>query len=399
MSERGQDNPPRVLLVGQGQSDMGSLRGQLEALGYPLVLCDESADVPEIVRSRSVDLVIVDVTSPGVEGVRACRMIKEVKPAREMPVLLATLRADHETRTMGAEAGADGFLNKPIEADELWSQIGLVYRTCRLTAELRDENSRAEELNSKLMTAQAAMDRELNLAHRLQGSLLPQELPRFEKVAFAAGLRASGVVSGDFYDVFRLDERHAGFYVADAIGHGVPAALLTIFVKKGIRTKEIGTNSYRLLTPGEVLGQLNADIIEAALSDTPFVTMFYGCIDLETREVEYSSGGHPWPVLVSADGSAEAVRGEGPLLGVFPAEFTTNKITLKPLDRLVVYSDGVEDARDPNGLEGVDWMKELLRRYAGSPIEEQVTKVMDGLVGEREHLRDDTTMLLIHATG
>lgn len=389
---------PRVLLVGQGQSEMGSLRGQLEALGYPLVCCGGGEEAPGLVRSGAADLVIVDVTSPGVEGVRACRLIKEAR-APGIPVLLATLRVDRETRVMGAHVGADGFLNKPIEADELRLQLGLVYQNCRLTTELQEENSRTEELNARLMAAQAALDTELHLAHRLQGSLLPQELPKYSKVAFAAGLRPSGAVSGDFYDVFRLDEHHAGFYVADAIGHGVPAALLTIFVKKGIRTKEIAGHSYRLLRPGEVLEHLNQDIIEAELSDNPFVTMFYGCIDLETRQLEYATGGHPWPLLLNRHGKTEMVESEGPLLGVFRSEFSTSSMTLEKGDRLVVYSDGVEDARGTGGVLGLDWMRILYQKHALLELEEQVTRVMDGLVGPMGHLRDDTTMLALQAIG
>ena len=328
MSANREPEMPRVLLVGQGQSEMGSLRAQLDALGYPLEYCERGEDAPGMVKTMPVDLVIVDVTSPGVEGVRACRLIKEVQRGRSVPVLLATLRVDRETRAMGAQAGAEGFLLKPVDADELRSQITLAYRASRLTQELQNENARSEELNAKLRTAQEALELELQLAHRLQGSLLPHELPRYEKLTFAAGLRSSGAVSGDFYDVFRLDETHAGFYVADAIGHGVPAALLTIFVKKGMRTKEVSGKSYRLLTPGEVLGQLNNDIIEAALSDNPFVTMFYGCIDLETRRLDYSTGGHPWPLLLSAHGKAELVESEGPLLGVFQSQFSTASLTL-----------------------------------------------------------------------
>ena len=390
--------PLTVLLVGQGQSGMGSLRAQLEALGYTLVLCERDVDVPRVLGSRRVDVVIVDVTSPGIEGVRTCRLAKEV-PGHDVPVLLATLRADRDTRTRGAEVGADGFLNKPIEADELHTQIGLIHRAFRLTTDLRQENSRAGKLNAQLMSTRSALDMELQLAHRLQESLLPQTLPRFEKVVFAAGLRPSGAVSGDFYDVLRLDEKHVGFYVADAIGHGVPAALLTIFVKKGIQTKDISGNSYRLLTPGEALSRLNDDIIEASLSDNPFVTMFYGCVNIDTLEVTYSTGGHPSPLLLHADGTAEAIDIDGPLLGVFHGDFPVKSVQLVAGDRLVVYSDGVEHAAGPDGQLGIDCVRSLYLEHSGMPLEQQVPLVMDELSCEASggSLRDDTTMLVLQA--
>ncbi|RPH37211.1 response regulator [bacterium] len=407
MSEQGPEKLPRVLLVGQGQSEMGSLRAQLEALGYPLEFCERGSDAPGLVKDGGVDLVIVDVTSPGVEGVRACRMIKEAGPGGVMPVLLATLRADRETRRMGAQAGADGFLNKPIEADELRSQVGLVYRTCRLTKDLRAENSRAEELNAKLLATQEVLDAELRLAQRLQGSMLPQGMPLYPKLTFAAGLRSSGAVSGDFYDVFRLDERHVGFYVADAIGHGVPAALLTIFVKKGIRTKQISGNTYRLLTPGEVLSELNHDMIEAGLSDTPFVTLFYGSVDLETSILSYSAGGHPSPLLMHPDGTSELLDVGGPLLGIIHDPYPTATVILKPGDRVIVYSDGVEHAKSGNGQAGMDWMKALFEKNGGLQLDKKVVQVMEAMTKSAQgkegvntgHLRDDMTVLAVLATG
>src|SRR5207237_2111537 len=120
-------------------------------------------------------------------------------------------------------------------------------------------------INKRLQQAYQQIDQELELAQRLQTSFLPQTLPQVPHVRFAVTYRPCGHVGGDFYDVFRLDERHVGFYVADAMGHGVPASLLTIFVKKSVRAKEISGQSYRLVPPDEVLAKLNRDLIEQAL--------------------------------------------------------------------------------------------------------------------------------------
>src|SRR5690349_18023167 len=118
-------------------------------------------------------------------------------------------------------------------------------------------------------------DAELDLARRIQMSFLPQALPEVAGVRFSVHHALCGRVGGDFYDVFRLDESHVGLYVADAMGHGVPASLLTIFVKKGVRPKEVFGHHYRLLPPEEVLQRLNRELIEQKLSDTPFITMLY----------------------------------------------------------------------------------------------------------------------------
>ena len=92
--------------------------------------------------------------------------------------------------------------------------------------------------------------------------------PDFRAVA------VTGYVSGDLYDVMRLDETHIGFYMADAVGHGMPAALLTMFIKNALVTKEIGPGGYRLLAPGETIAKLNEVLLGQNLSNEFFLGRF-----------------------------------------------------------------------------------------------------------------------------
>src|SRR5439155_6744829 len=110
-----------------------------------------------------------------------------------------------------------------------------------LREELGEARRRDESLNFYL----SKVDDEQRLAARLQQDFLPKSLPRIGRVAFHTVFRPAGYVSGDLYDVMRLDEKHVGFYVADAVGHGMPAALLTMFLKMALVTKEIIAGGYR----------------------------------------------------------------------------------------------------------------------------------------------------------
>ena len=272
---------------------------------------------------------------------------------------------------------------------------------------LRDELTQIRRRDDALYTYLRKMDEELRLAARLQQDFLPKSMPEVGRVRFHTLFRPAGYVSGDLYDVMRLDERRVGFYMADAVGHGVPAALLTMFIKQALQTKEIDPRrrGYRLLAPAEALQRLNERLIAQNLSNSTFATALYGTVDADTLEVTVARAGHPHPIVVRADGRVESLEVEGSLLGVFPDETYADCTTqLCPGDRLVVYSDGVEVAFDgPDGAAcgGVPpWQAEVLRRRL-LPTDQLLAEFADALDASAHSLRpkDDVTILVVEALG
>jgi len=216
----------------------------------------------------------------------------------------------------------------------------------------------------------AVLDEELQLAARLQQDFLPARLPEVGPIRFGVLFKPAGWVSGDIYDVSRLDERTISLYVADAIGHGLPAALLTMFIKEAFQTKRIFANTYQIVAPHEALGELNADICRQELSSCQFCTAVYCLIDVESLTLTYSRAGHPEPLLVSPDGRVEPLEGPGALLGVFPDEtFQSFTRQLQPSQRLVLYSDGVLDALGRVGDDLAGGLKAFLAASAKAPRE------------------------------
>jgi sigma-B regulation protein RsbU (phosphoserine phosphatase) len=245
-------------------------------------------------------------------------------------------------------------------------------------------------------------DEELRWAARLQRDFLPRTMPQVGQVRFHNLFRPAGYVSGDLYDVARLDERRVGFYMADAVGHGVPAALLTMFIKHALQTKEIGVpgdpGGYRLLDPGEALRRLNERLLEQNLTQSTFATAVYGVIDVETLQVTLARAGHPCPVLLRADGTVETLESDGSLLGIFPDEkFQDCSVQLRPGDRLVVYSDGVEVAfgGSPAG-DATPW-HEAMNNIRSLPSEDFLEQVADRLDREPGSAtpKDDLTVLIL----
>ncbi len=218
----------------------------------------------------------------------------------------------------------------------------------------RAEAALVREHHGGLRREMARIDEELRLAARLQRSFLPDAtaLPEVGDIRFHTLWRPAGYVGGDIYDVFRLDERRVGFFLADAVGHGVPAALMTMYIKRSLQTKMIDPGAdrgYRILQPAEALEQLNADMLAPSSARDRFATALYGVIDTQTRELTLARGGHPPPLLLRVGGGVERLSPEGGLLGIFPDEpFEEMTVTLGAGDRVVLYSDGFELAlRDP----------------------------------------------------
>src|SRR3954470_21192358 len=230
---------------------------------------------------------------------------------------------------------------------------------------LQDEVNLLRRRDETLGFYMQRVDEEMRLAARLQQDFLPKDLPTLGRVKFHSLYRPAGYVSGDLYDVMRLDESHVGFYMADAVGHGMPAALLTMFIKNALVTKQITSDGYRLLSPGQTMGRLNDALVSQNLSYATFATAVYGVINTTTLQLSFSRGGHPNPILLSSDGTMKNLEGgDGSLLGIFAGEpFADAHVQLSRGDRLIVFTDGIEVAFADEDLKDTQrWREELYNR-------------------------------------
>lgn len=249
------------------------------------------------------------------------------------------------------------------------------------------------------------IDEELRLAAKLQRDFMPKQLPALGRVRFHSLFRPAGYVSGDLYDVTRLDERHVGFYMADAVGHGMPAALLTMFMRQALQTREVTKNAYRLLRPSETLARLNAAMVGQGLSESTFATAVCGMIHSETGAVMVATAGHPRPLLLPASGPPSELETDGSLLGIFPDEkYTDVSLVLKPGDRLVLYTDGVEVAFPQNTADDdgqthfdADRWREVLMSLRGESAEAMLRGLSSAIDQQSGSLSpgDDLTLILV----
>jgi sigma-B regulation protein RsbU (phosphoserine phosphatase) len=249
--------------------------------------------------------------------------------------------------TAGVMPGeGDALMLVPPEAsaEELWGRIATIRQYRPLLIQMEQQLATMQRLGNKLNQHFSEVDQELRLASRLQRDFLPRCFPEVGQIRFAALYRPATWVSGDVYDVRRLDETRLSCYVADAAGHGVAAGLLTMFIKQAMVGKRIEHNDYTILMPETVLAGLNTALAEQELPNYQFVTACYCVINTVTNELCFARGGHPHPVHVTADGQCSEIHTVGGLLGVFAdKEFPGVSLILRPGEKIVLYSDGMEN--------------------------------------------------------
>lgn len=228
---------------------------------------------------------------------------------------------------------------------------GVIYRQSEFK-QLHQDLLLAHRFHGGLEGEIARMHEELQLAAMVQRELLPRETPTVHNVSFATMWRPVNYVSGDIFDVTRLDEDHVGVFITDAVGHGVPAALMTMVISRSLCLKEIDGHSYRLLSPSEVLARLNAEMIRRQGRTTRFATAVYALVNCRDRTCTLAGAGHPPPLLVRPGAPTESIETSGGLLGIFEDEsFPQVQFDLHVDDTLIFYSDGFEQAFPSPGAD------------------------------------------------
>jgi len=238
------------------------------------------------------------------------------------------------------------------------------------------------------------------VARSLQAALLPPALPAATGLALAARYdvaEADVAIGGDFYDVIAVTPGRWAVVVGDVCGRGPDAAALTGLVRHTLRSAVV-----REQRPSRVLGQTNEAVIQQ-IDDAKFCTAAFLSVDVGVpsdghARVVASSAGHPPPVLVRADGHVEVLDCAGTLLGVVDElALTDTEVALGPGDALVLYTDGVTEARRGNEHFGEARLLAAVQRLAGRPADEIAGGLDEAVADFRRSARDDTAILVIQS--
>ena len=354
--------PPRdILVVDDSAAQRTVLARMLSRWGYGVLQAGSGAEALAICRDRPVEMVLSDWMMPGLSGLDFCREFRALPSGGYGYFILLTSKSDKGAVALGLREGADDFLSKPVNPEELRARLAAGERVLRMQHQLREKHRLVTDTLAQLQEAHDALNRDLDQARPLQQSLVRERQRRFGPALVSLILRPSGHVGGDLVGFFPLGPDRVGLYAIDVSGHGVTAALLAARLA-GLFSGAVPEQNIALMPgtdpadhvarpPSEVAAALNRILLDEVATDH-YCTLLYAEVDLRRGAVRFVQAGHPHPMIQRACGAVEYLGDGGLPLGLIPgATHTGIEAMLRPGDRFLIMSDGITECADPAGRE------------------------------------------------
>lgn len=233
--------------------------------------------------------------------------------------------------------------------------------------EMRNQDMRMQ--NQIIRKYNNKFKEELVLAQKIQKDLIPSQLPEMETIRFAVKYASMEEIGGDLYDVFKINDNLLGFFLCDVSGHGIPAALITVMMKVIVEESASLRSA-----PCAMVKHINEKLIDI-FSDV-YVTLFYGVYDLIEKKLTYVRAGHPGPLLIRDGAYMSLVDHSNFLLGFDrDFQFEESTVSLKSGDRILIFTDGVFEARNGDGLMFEERLYESLVQQTHEDVDQCVEHI------------------------
>jgi sigma-B regulation protein RsbU (phosphoserine phosphatase) len=405
-----------ILLVDDEALNSEGLARRLQRHGYEVTVARCGRAAIELLGDRRFDVTLLDVMMPGMSGLEVLKFLRRIDSLIDLPIIMVTARGESEEIVEALELGANDYVTKPLNFPVVLARIRTqlelrraVSRVTGLEQKLNARNKELEETAAKLTAANERMKRDLEVAARVQQAFLPAVPPELPGACFAWTFRPCSHLAGDFFNVFRLDDRHLGLCVLDVSGNGIAAALLSVtashlLARVASPLPGPGRSAPRagavLVPPSEVAGQLNKHFSGMAVVQQP-CTLLYGILGLDTGEFRFVSAGHPGPVHLPRDGPPAQLEVTGVPIGVGTCNYEEQAVNLRLGDRLVLYTDGVTETRNSDGEHfGSRRFLATLEQTRQWALDKGLDTLVESIEGWRGDTpwRDDISILLVERT-
>ncbi len=344
-----------------------------------------------MLQHPDVEIILSDINMPEMDGLTLLARINEMRnPA--IRVIMVSAYGDMDNIRQAMNNGAFDFATKPIDLEDLERTIEKAVEQLEFVHSAQKDRKELKDIHSDLSVAREIQ--QAILPHNFDLTGIKLDSGCASAYQLAASMEAAKDVGGDFYDFFAVDPTHLGFVMADVSGKGVPAAIFMAVSRTLIKA-----TGMRGITSSECMATVN-DMLADESVNSMFVTVFYGIINLETGEIDYTNAGHNPPYIIHGNGQVEEIPAMGNIvLGAFEGmEFRSGKTTLDKGDAIYLFTDGVTEAENPSNEQyGEENLVRLLSKNATSASEEiiqSVTSDVHKFAGEAPQ-SDDITQLAI----
>jgi len=392
----------RILIAEDERITRMTLQRQLQNWGHEVLACEDGQQAWDRFSTGEFDLVITDWDMPRLSGLELVGLVREIPRAIYTYVIILTSRSDKSDIVSGIEAGADDFVSKPFDKDELRVRLLAGERIIKLERALNRQNEQLRSANERIHNG-------LRAAARVQQSMLPRQNIVTARARTAWKYVPTDELAGDAIGIHLIDDRYLIAYVLDVSGHGVPAALLSV---SAMHSMEPSANAASLLRdmsraggigtvrrPGQVAAELNRRF-RPGENDGRFMTMILCVLDTQTGQLHFTSAGHPAPLVLRHGLSIEV-----PDIGGFPistmddGEYEEGSVQLQPGDRICLFSDGiVEQAHAIHDDQyGTVRLLEFLAARGNVSLEQVVNELPQDLArwSGSASFMDDVSLLLV----
>ncbi|MEM1351841.1 MAG: SpoIIE family protein phosphatase [Pseudomonadota bacterium] len=362
----------RILVVDDSRLQRKILSSSLARWGYEVIEAGTGEEAVEVCHAQAPEIIISDWIMPGMTGIDFCKIFREMTESEYGYFILLTSKSEKNDVAEGLGAGADDFLTKPVNGNELRARITAGERILDMQRELTRKNEVIGETLDELQRLYDALDKDLQEAKRLQESLIPETFRTFGQSDLSLLLRSSGHVGGDLVGCYSAGHGHLGLYALDVSGHGISSALMTARLAgylsssapdQNVALEKGADGQFRARHVGEAIETLNELVLDEMETEHYF-TLVLANVDLQSGLVKIGQAGHPHPIVQRASGVIEQGGTGGFPVGLMSGvDFGVCDVQLNPGDRLILLSDGVTECPNPQGeLLGETGIEEMTRK-------------------------------------
>lgn len=348
----------RILVVDDSKLQRKILSSSLMRWGYEVIEADCGDTALQICLEHRPDIVISDWIMPGMTGLEFCKEFRALTSDSYGYFILLTSKSEKNDVAEGLDAGADDFLTKPVNGNELRARITAGERILKMQRELKQKNEMIGDTLKELQRLYDSLDSDLMEAKKLQQSLVPEQFRQIGDSDLSLLLRSSGHVGGDLVGYFEAGEGHLGLFSLDVSGHGVSSALMTARLAgylsgsaqdQNIALEKCENGSYRTRPLRAAIETLNELVLDE-MDTEHYFTLMLADVDLKTGLVKMAQAGHPHPLIQRKNGTIEQDGAGGFPVGLMSgAAFGEFEMQMTPGDRLVILSDGVTECPNAEG--------------------------------------------------